>query len=281
MICIPVPPPRANPAMKRTGSGSTTKTPPPLQTIAQLKGKKAKRLRGVLDTGTCAAVPGPRQGPSRQAAGSMPGRSGAARQPRAHRSPRCPPLAAATRLGLAPARMARSRLPPSPSHESRVPSLSWVSVRGRCSRSPHHSGAKCSAGAGTHGAWGCSPCQGSPGIASSMSGSTAVPSTSHVAAPSVPVLLLQKHPPDTARLPPRLWGAGCSAAVSAARAPSHQRGTPPTPVLSLPSGRDGASHDPRHQPGDGHVLGDLALELHGDHGRGPGGRGGAAPVTLI
>ncbi|XP_072740225.1 voltage-gated potassium channel subunit beta-2 isoform X1 [Ciconia boyciana] len=31
-------------------------------------------------------------------------------------------------------------------------------------------------------------------------------------------------------------------------------------------GRDGASHDPRHQPGDGHVLGDLTLELHGDHG---------------
>lgn len=30
--------------------------------------------------------------------------------------------------------------------------------------------------------------------------------------------------------------------------------------------RDGARHDPRHQPGDGHVLGHVTLELHGDHG---------------
>ena len=32
-------------------------------------------------------------------------------------------------------------------------------------------------------------------------------------------------------------------------------------------GRDGAGNDPCNQPGNGHVLGHLTLELHGDHGR--------------
>lgn len=31
-------------------------------------------------------------------------------------------------------------------------------------------------------------------------------------------------------------------------------------------GRDGTGNDPCDQPGDGHVLGNVALELHGDHG---------------
>ncbi|XP_071654711.1 uncharacterized protein [Patagioenas fasciata] len=224
LICIPVP--RRGQTLPRSARAAAAQQNHPAPSGHRaVEGEKAKRLRGVLDTGTCAAVPGPRQGPSRRAAGSMPGRSGAAGQPRAHRSPRCLPLAAATRLGLAPARMARSRLPPRPprpSHGSRVPSLSRVSVRGRCFRSPHRGGAKCSAG--THGAWGCSPCQGSPGIASSMSGSTAVPSTSQAAAPSVPVLLLLQKHPDTARPPP---------AVSTARAP-HTRAAPANPT-ALPS----------------------------------------------
>lgn len=41
--------------------------------------------------------------------------------------------------------------------------------------------------------------------------------------------------------------------------------------LSFCFGRDGQGHDPRDQPGDGHVLGNLQMELHGDHGEwGPG-----------
>lgn len=41
----------------------------------------------------------------------------------------------------------------------------------------------------------------------------------------------------------------------------------PQPMVSLLSHRDRAGHDPRHQPGDGHVLGHVTLEFHGDHGR--------------
>lgn len=38
-------------------------------------------------------------------------------------------------------------------------------------------------------------------------------------------------------------------------------------MVSLLSHRDRAGYDPRHQPGHGHVLGHVALEFHGDHGR--------------
>lgn len=43
---------------------------------------------------------------------------------------------------------------------------------------------------------------------------------------------------------------------------------PPPPTCDFPFShdRDRACHDPRHQPGDGHVLGHVTLELHGDHG---------------
>ncbi|KFM04057.1 Voltage-gated potassium channel subunit beta-2 [Aptenodytes forsteri] len=72
------------------------------------------------------------------AAVSMPGHALRCRpgEPRAHRSPRCLPLAAGVCLGLAPACMAQGRLPPeiprAPRMGSGVPSLSWVSVHGRC-----------------------------------------------------------------------------------------------------------------------------------------------------
>ena len=32
-------------------------------------------------------------------------------------------------------------------------------------------------------------------------------------------------------------------------------------------GRDGEGNDLCHQPGDGHVLGDITMDLHGDHGK--------------
>lgn len=56
-------------------------------------------------------------------------------EPPAHGSPRCPPLAAGARLGLAPARMAQGRLPPetprTPRTGAGVP-CSRGSVHGRC-----------------------------------------------------------------------------------------------------------------------------------------------------
>lgn len=261
--------------MKRTGSGSTTKPPPPLRTIAQLKGKKQRGSGG-----SSARAP---VRPCRDRAGSL--------------SPGRVPLAgqlAACRGVLA--------LPGSPAPIALPAARPWLQQRALAWPRPAWLGAGSPRDPRTGPGLPPSPgsrCAGDASGPPTAAVPSAVPALVPVGpgaaprargAPALPAAC-QDRPQSPARpkwLLPRSLSCSFSKSIRTQPGPasrqhgtSPSRGTPLTPLLSLPSGRDGASHDPRHQPGDGHVLGDLALELHGDHGMGPGDRGGAAPVTLI
>ncbi|XP_064028158.1 voltage-gated potassium channel subunit beta-2 isoform X2 [Pogoniulus pusillus] len=119
-ISIPVLCTLSNPATKCGGSGSTTKTPPAIQTFLQIQGRKAKKLPRPLPRGTTAGSPLARAAPS----------------PLLSPLPACGCRSALAWPRLAWLRASSPRDPSIPPTGSGASSLACVSAQGQCFRSP-------------------------------------------------------------------------------------------------------------------------------------------------